>query len=181
MKPCFIAVAFGALLAACDARPPVSPVPAPAESFALGGRIQDTDGAPISGALIQLVTDATPTRTTESDTLGRYRFDKVGGLVRLRVTKENHYVVASSAVWVDRDTTVDVSLIRDVSTGSGPLTTVATFRGRVTNPPCDPQRWDVRALCERITFIPPATGDYELVLRWDGTSSTFLSTTGSLL
>lgn len=171
MKPCFIVMSFCILLAACDAaKPPFSPLPAPAASFTLAGRIHDRDGAPVSGARIELVTDTSPMRTTESDAMGQYRFDKVGGRLRLRVTKGNYYEVAAPAVWVDRDTTIDISLT-EVLLGTGLVLTASTpLRGRVTSPPCDPTRWDASALCEVVMFTPAATGDYELVLRWDGPS-----------
>jgi hypothetical protein len=170
MKSHCIAIALVGLVAACDrgshsivgpSAPPLETTPSGV--YTLSGTVQESDGVAVSGAAVQLY-GFSSSQTTLSGEGGEYRFDNVRGNTNLRVSKEG-YVETIAFVYVAKNETLNMSLSR-------PLTLVpgTTLRGVVKAPPCDPQRWDSTALCERIAFTPPVTGRYELVLTWTGPS-----------
>ncbi len=179
MKQSCIAIAFCALVAGCDGRgsitgPGGSDTGMTVALFTLSGSIQDVDGAPIAGAFVRISTDA-GLRTTTSDASGQYRFDNVQGRVAVVVSKET-YGDSAALLWVGRSETLNLTLARMVTLIPG-----VTFQGKVQSPPCDPQGWDATALCQQIFFTPPTSGDYELLLTWDGSVELDLLIDGKLL
>ena len=167
MKRSWMAIALFVVVTGCDrgtrsvTAPVMPPAPAPLSGFfTLSGRIEDTEGGGLSGARVQLTTDST-IQTTLSGDGGQYRFDNVRGNAALRVSKDG-FIEAAPFVYVAKDQTLNVALQPRLTLVPG-----ATVRGTVKSPPCDPN-WDNAAPCQRVSFIPPVTGDYELVLTWTG-------------
>lgn len=174
---CRIVAIFCILAAGCEGKPRSFAGPDPGDdgtpaTYTLTGAIRDSDGNSIAGAQLRLDSQAS-TRTGTSDTNGAYRFDNVRGRTVLWVSKAE-YENAASYLWVGRDETVDVVLDRMVVLAG------VTLRGTVKNPPCDPVGWDANALCQRVFWTPTVTGEYELVLTWDGTYELDLMLDGSL-
>ena len=171
MKRC-VAIALVVVVAGCDrgsrsVTAPLMPVQqALTGFFTLSGRIEDTDGAGLGGARVQLTTDST-IQTTMSGDGGEYRFDNVRGNAALRVSKDG-FVDAVPFLYVAKDQSLNVALQRLVVLAPGTmLVPGTTLRGTVKDPPCD-TNWDARAPCQRIVFVPPVTGVYELILKWTG-------------
>jgi|SoiMethySBSTD1v2_1073268.scaffolds.fasta_scaffold129904_2 carboxypeptidase family protein len=169
MKRSCMAIALFVVVAGCDtARSVTAPNPAvPTEPplsgfFTLSGLIEDAEHVRLSGARVSLTTQSS-IQTTVSSQSGEYRFDNVRGSVVLGVSKDGFGDEVLS-LYIAQDSSQNVALQR-------PLTLVpgTTVRGTVKAPPCDPS-WDSRALCQSVSFIPPVTGDYELVLKWAGAS-----------
>ena len=166
MKRCVIAIALCIVVSGCDhvRRSTFAPVSEglnrPTEFFVLSGRIGDSDGAAVAGASVLLTTDRSVQATT-SGANGEYRFDNVRGHIGLLVSKEG-FSDAAPFSYIDRDQTLNVQLLRL----QGPLELVAgtPLRASVQSPPCDPIRWDSRALCERVFFTTPTSDPYEIVL-----------------
>ena len=169
MKQCCTVLLFCALVAGCDHRSPTGPIASavrrevPPSVYTLSGRIVEADGSAVAGAVVELAGE-TPGLTTVSDEGGLYRFENVGGFFVLRVTKAE-YSIALMNVWIQADQALTVTLQRALVLIPG-----VPLRGTVQAPPCDPN-WDARALCERISFTPPDTDEYEIVLTWNGTVS----------
>jgi hypothetical protein len=182
MKRRCIAIALFVVVAGCDARPITAPQPGPpslpppdvplSAFFTLSGLVEDTEGVRLSGARVSLTTQST-LLTTLSSEAGEYRFDNVRGNVVLGVSKDGF-----------RDEVVSLNIAQDRSQNVAlqrPLTLVpgTTVRGTVNGFPCD-QNWDARAPCKQVTFTPPVTGVYELVLKWTGATELDLLVDGSL-
>ena len=164
MKRC-IAIALVAVVAGCDNKVtgPTSPAPStpvPSGFFTLSGRIEDPEGGGLSDARVELATPDS-IQTMSSGAAGEYRFDNVRGNALLRASKDGFGTVAFS-LYVAQDQFFNVPLQRLLTLVPG-----TAVRGTVKSPPCDPN-WDARAPCQRVSFIPPVTGVYELVLKWTG-------------
>lgn len=173
MTRCCIAIALLVVVVGCDSvtapKPPAPPPPPLSEFFTLSGRIEDIDGGGLSGARVQLTTDST-IQTTLSGNGGEFRFDNVRGNAVLRVSKDGFIEAASAALYVAKDQTLKFVLQQLLILAAGTALVPGTpLRGTVQAPPCDPN-WDARAPCQQVSFIPPVTGDYELVLKWTGAS-----------
>ena len=164
MKNCIV-IALVAVVAGCDNKvtgptPPAPSTPAPSGFFTLSGRVEDSEGVGLSGARIELATpDSIQTMSSGAD--GEYRFENVRRNTLLRVSKDGFDVVAIS-LYIVQDQSFNVSLPRLLTLVPG-----TPVRGTVKSPPCDPN-WDAQAPCQRVSFIPPVTGVYELVLKWTG-------------
>ena len=165
MKPYGLVIILAALVAACQARSPFAPNPVPpgpelpAEFFTLSGHISSTEGGPVSGARLALLAEGS-SRTAVADNNGEYRFDNVRGRVELIVGLEG-YNNTMAVLWVAKNETVNLLLSRPLHLVPG-----VTLRGMIQGPP-DTQ-FDAQAPSEVITFIPPITADYDLVLTVTG-------------
>jgi hypothetical protein len=178
MKRGCIAIALFVVVTGCDAvtapqqqqqQPPPPPPPPLSEFFTLSGRIEDVDGGGLSGARVQLTTPST-IQTTLSGNGGEYRFDNVRGTVELRVSKDGFIDASTTTFSVDKERTLNITLQQLLILAPGTrLIPGTTLRGTVQAPPCD-RNWDAGAYCQRLSFIPPVTGVYELVLNWKGPS-----------
>ncbi|MGH9239985.1 MAG: carboxypeptidase-like regulatory domain-containing protein [Vicinamibacterales bacterium] len=171
MKQCCTIIAFCMLLAGCDAASrsvvgPEAQAPADATMYTLTGRIQDANGAPVSGAAVGLTGQAGSGRTT-SDERGEYRFTVLRGLAVLTITKED-FVDYTTSLFMTADQTLTITLHHRGAALT--LTAGATLHGTIQGPPCDPA-WDATAPCVAVHFIPPETGLYDLVLTWKGPSA----------
>lgn len=177
MKRSCIAIALFVVVTGCDrARSITAPITTSPVTqtplsgfFTLSGRIEDTDGGGLSGARVQLTTTST-IQTTLSGNGGEYRFDNVRGNVVLRVSRDGFIDASSASLYIDKERTLNVALQQLLILAPGTrLVPGTTLRGTVQAPPCDPN-WDAQAPCQRLSFIPPVTGVYELVLKWTGPS-----------
>jgi len=182
MKRSCMAIALVVLVIGCDtarsvtapntkssATPPEIPL---SGYFTLSGLVEDTEGVRLSGARVSLTTQST-LQTTVSSESGEYRFDNVRGSVVLGVSKDGFGDEVLS-LYIAQDRSQNVALQRSMTLVPG-----TTVRGIVTGFPCDPN-WDARAPCKQITFTPPVTGVYELVLTWTGATELDLLVDGSL-
>jgi hypothetical protein len=169
---------FCVLMAGCDAASTSLTGPAPGSTddttFTLAGRVQNGDGAPVSGAAVHLDGPA-GRQTALSDEGGEYRISGLRGRFAMTVTRDD-YGVYTNTVFVAADQRFDITLhhLSPVT-----LTAGVTLRGTIQGQLCGAP-WDEEFPCVTVHFTPPATGTYELLLTWKGPSGVDLFINGAL-
>jgi hypothetical protein len=156
------------LLACSDVdKLPTEPITPVARTFAISGRISDTEGNAVLGATADVIGSPYSGKRSVSDAEGFFSITGVEGTLTLRVWKEGYEALYKSLT-VNSDTTLDVTLPNFAVADT--LVLGETVRAYVSASamPCDPERWDERAPCRTFTFVPAMSGNLEIGLSWRG-------------
>jgi len=172
MKRLSLLIAACGIVMACAGEEPTAPVappPPPATplpTYVVFGTVQDEAGAPLSGAVADLVGLG---RSSISNDNGYFSFTGVRGPMTVRVGKDG-YETQSRYLNVTADLAFSVKLLR-VQT-SEDIVLGQTIRSTVSEGarPCDPIRWDAAAPCRRFGFTAPFSGLFVVSISWNGGS-----------
>ena len=170
MKRLSLLIAAGGIVMACageEPTVPLAPPPPPATplpTYVVFGTVQDEAGAPLSGAVADLVGLG---RTSISNESGYFSFTGVRGPMTVRVGKDG-YEPQTRNLNVTADLAFSVKLSRVLL--SEEIVLGQTIRSTVNEsaPPCDPIRWDAMAPCRRFGFTAPFSGVFVVSISWNG-------------
>lgn len=147
--------------------PPTTSTVAPEPTFVLFGSVRDSSGAPLTGAVADVIAGPFAGLSDVSNDAGYFAFRNVRGPLTLRVSRDD-YETYDKTFEVMSDLAIDVLMRKAVYSDS--IEFGRTIRSTVsaTAAPCDPIRWDARAPCRRFTLRPNSSGVLFIEIKWAG-------------
>jgi hypothetical protein len=177
-----LVVACGFVFGCYGSDGPTGPGPiAPPTVYNLSGYVRDQAGLAVSGATVEIPAVVGHFATT--DATGYFSLGAVRGSFGIRVRKDG-YAIYSRSLYVSSDQEIDVTLSKVEFADSIVLGRTVRTSVRASTPPCDPERWDALAPCQRFSFTSPISGKLLITVKWIGGPSldaAFMSPAGSYI
>jgi Carboxypeptidase regulatory-like domain len=167
MKRVALLVATSVALAGCEKKRDLTTGPIATPTYVLFGAVRDSSGAPVAGALAEIITGGYKGRSALTNQSGYFTFIGLNGPLTVRVDKED-YEASEKTVDVKADLQLDVIIRKLYYADSIELGRTIRSNVSASSSPCDPVQWDARAPCRRFRFIPRSSGFLSIQIKWDG-------------